>query len=108
MMRGVPMLPPEAPHLTLYGRKGCHLCDVARLQLRALQQTLPFHIDEVNIEGDDALERRFLLEIPVIEVAGAVVTQGSIDLGAVRQAVIAARLGTTLGSERGTIPRREG
>ena len=98
MMRGAPNLPSESPHLTLYERKGCHLCDVALLQLRALQQTLPFHIDRVDIEGDDDLERRYMLEIPVIEVAGEVVAQGAIDLGAVRAAIISARLGTTLGS----------
>mgnify|MGYP003352660358 CR=1 FL=1 len=41
MMRTGPVIPEGEPHVTLYGRKGCHLCDVARLQLRALQQTLP-------------------------------------------------------------------
>lgn len=101
MMRGAPILPEGSPRVTLYSRKGCHLCDVARLQLRALQQTLPFHIDDVNIEGDEALERRYMLEIPVIEIAGAVVAQGQIDLGAVRAAIINARLGRTLGQEPG-------
>lgn len=101
MMRGAPILPPGSPHLTLYTRKGCHLCDVARLQLRALQQTLPFHIDETNIEGDEELERKYMLEIPVIEVAGEVVAQGQIDLGAVRAAIINARLGKTLGQDLG-------
>ncbi len=98
MMRGAPIVSEGEPHVTLYGRKGCHLCDVARLQLRALQQTLPFHIDDVNIEGDEELERRFMLEIPVIEIAGLVVAQGQIDLGVVRAAIINARLGKTLGS----------
>ncbi len=97
MMRGAPNLPVDAPEVTLYSRKGCHLCDVARLQLRALQQTLPFRIVDVGIEGDEDLERRFMLEIPVVEIAGEVVTQGAIDLGAVRAAVINARLGRTLG-----------
>ncbi len=99
MMRGGPNVPEGSPHVTIYERKGCHLCDVALLQLRALQQTLPFHIDRVNIEGDDDLERRYMLEIPVIDVAGAVVTQGQINLNAVRDAVINARLGRTLGQE---------
>ncbi|MFA7250093.1 MAG: glutaredoxin family protein [Dehalococcoidia bacterium] len=94
MMRGVPSMPPDAPHLTLYGRKGCHLCDVARLQLRALQQTFPFHLDDVSIDGDPELERRYLLEIPVVEVGGTVVAQGAVDIGVVRAALINARLGT--------------
>ena len=99
MMRGGPNLSQGSPRLTLYTRKGCHLCDVARMQLRALQQTLPFHIDVVDIEGDEALERKYMLEIPVIEVAGEVVAQGQIDLGAVRAAIINARLGKTLGQD---------
>ena len=93
---------PETPQLTLYSRKGCHLCDVARLQLRALQQTLPFRFAEVNIEGNEELERRYMLEIPVVELAGVVVAQGALDLDAVRQAVIVARLGTL-----GQFPARE-
>ncbi len=93
-MRGMPNLPPDAPRVTLYGRPGCHLCEVAMLQLRALQQTIPFHIDYVSIEGDEALERRFMLEIPVVELAGEVVTQGAINLDAVRAAAIVARLGS--------------
>ena len=84
----------DTPHLTLYTRRGCHLCDVARLLMRALQQTYPFHLREVNIEGNEDLERRFLLEIPVVEVAGKVVAQGTIDLDTVRDALINARLGT--------------
>lgn len=79
--------------MTLYGRPGCHLCEVALFQLRALQQTIPLHIDSVSIAGDEELERRFMLEIPVVEVAGAVVAQGAIDLDAVRAAVLRARLG---------------
>lgn len=99
MMRAGPRVPPESPHLTLYERKGCHLCSVALLQLRSLQQTIPFFIDRVDIEGDEDLERRFMLEIPVVEVAGEVVSQGVIDLTAIRMAVINARLGKTLGQE---------
>ena len=93
-MRAGVIVPEGAPRVTLYGRPGCHLCDVARLQLRALQQTLPFHLRDVSIEGDDDLERRFLLEIPVIAVNDEVVAQAPIDLGVVRTAILNARLGT--------------
>ena len=85
-------VPPGAPTITLYTRPDCHLCTVARHQLRALQRSFPFHLDEVNIEGDPELERRFLLEIPVVAVAGAVVSSAPIDLDRVREAVIAAQL----------------
>jgi len=92
MVRGVPAIPAGAPAVTLYTRPGCHLCEVARLQIRALQRTFPFHFEETNIEGDAELERRFLLEIPVVAVAGEVVTQAPIDLARLREAVVAATL----------------
>ena len=55
--------------------------------LRELRGTVSFELGEVNIESDPELELRFMLEIPVIEVDGMVVTQAPVDLGAVREAV---------------------
>ena len=56
--------------------------------LRELRGTVSFELGEVNIESDPELERRFMLEIPVIEVDGVVVTKAPVDLGAVREAVL--------------------
>ncbi len=78
-----------APQVVLYGRPGCHLCDEARAELERLRARLPFDLREVSIEGDMELERRFTLEIPVIEVDGVVVTHAPVDLGAVEGAVTA-------------------
>ena len=52
--------------LVLYGRPGCHLCDDARVVLRRIGH--PF--DEVDIERDDALLRRYLERIPVVVLDG--------------------------------------
>jgi glutaredoxin len=52
--------------LVLYGRPGCHLCDDARAVLRRVGH--PF--EEVDIESDDALLRRYLERIPVIALDG--------------------------------------
>jgi glutaredoxin len=52
--------------LVLYGRPGCHLCDDARAVL--LRLGAPF--DEVDIESDDALLRRYLERIPVVALDG--------------------------------------
>jgi glutaredoxin len=52
--------------LVLYGRAGCHLCDDARAVLRRVGQ--PF--EEVDIEADDALLRRYLERIPVVALDG--------------------------------------
>jgi glutaredoxin len=77
------------PEVTLYGRPGCHLCAVAVHQLRALQRSIPFRLLEVNIEGDEELERRYLLEIPVVAVNGTDVTTAPVDIEVVRQALLA-------------------
>jgi uncharacterized membrane protein len=54
--------------VTLYTRPGCHLCDQARNDLAALQSQIPHKLLEVDIESDPALQKKFLTEIPVIEV----------------------------------------
>ena len=56
--------------------------------LHELLGTVSFELSEVNIESDRELERRFMLEIPVIEVDGVVVTKAPVDLEAVREAVL--------------------
>lgn len=77
------------PEVTLYSRRGCHLCAVAVHQLRALQRSIPFHLVEVDIEDDEELERRYVLEIPVVAVNGTDVTSAPIEIEAVRQALLA-------------------
>jgi len=78
------------PRVTLYSAPGCHLCEAARAGLERLITRLDFELVEVDIHSDATLERRWLFEIPVIEVDGAVVAQAPVDLDAVRRAVEAA------------------
>lgn len=73
--------------VVLYGAPGCHLCEEARRGLERLALRTPFTLREVDIHSDPALERRWLFEIPVIEVDGRVVTQAPVDLDAVRRAL---------------------
>jgi glutaredoxin len=56
----------STPTLTLYSRPGCHLCDEARQALERVRARAPFTLDEVNIESDDSLHRRYLERIPVV------------------------------------------
>lgn len=73
--------------VVLYSRPGCHLCEEAAAALEALRHRYSFAFREVDIQSDPELERRFLLEIPVIEVDGAVVTQAPVDMRAVALAL---------------------
>ena len=52
--------------LVLYGRPGCHLCDDARVVLERVGH--PF--EEIDIEGDDELLKRYLERIPVVALDG--------------------------------------
>jgi glutaredoxin len=54
----------------LYSRPGCHLCDDAREVVEQVCTELGETYDEVSIEGDPELERRFGHEIPVTWVDG--------------------------------------
>ncbi len=83
---------PDDVQVVLYAGLGCHLCAVARHLLGALRRSIPFQFREVLISSDPDLERRFLLEIPVVEVDGEVATQAPVDIEAVRAAVVRARL----------------
>jgi len=57
-------------HVVLYTRPGCHLCDDARAMLGRASATVAFDLVERDIEDDDALLRRYLERIPVIEIDG--------------------------------------
>jgi hypothetical protein len=77
------------PTVTLYGRRGCHLCDDARAQLLALRPSLGFELVERDIEHDDDLLRRYLERIPVVAVDGEELFDFFVDEAALRN-----RLGT--------------
>jgi hypothetical protein len=79
------------PTLVLYGRPGCHLCDEAREALMRIRaEGRGFHLDEVDIESDDALLAAYLERIPVVEVGGVVVSELELDTEAVRACLLPA------------------
>jgi glutaredoxin len=69
--------------LTLLGRPGCHLCDDARAVLERVG--VPF--EEVDIEADDALLKRYLERIPVVVVDGEERFEFFVDEVALRAAL---------------------
>src|SRR5215208_3567587 len=54
--------------VTLYTRKECHLCDQAKSDLESLKTKYPHRLVEIDIDTDPALQKAYLVEIPVIEV----------------------------------------
>ncbi len=71
--------------LVLYGRPDCHLCDEARHGLQRLQADgLSFELEEIDIESDDELLRRYLERIPVIELEGEIISELGLDADGLR------------------------
>ena len=66
--------------VTLYGRPGCCLCDVARERLEFVRANRRFHLEEVDITADDVLHRRFLERIPVVALDGEEIYDYEVDL----------------------------
>jgi glutaredoxin len=56
--------------VVLYSRPGCGLCDEARSVILAERERISFDFDEVDVSGDDDLEREFGIRIPVVLVDG--------------------------------------
>jgi glutaredoxin len=71
--------------VTLYGRAGCHLCDEARTILLRVRAGDPFRLEEIDIESDDALLKRYLERIPVIAVDGEELFDFFVDEEALRR-----------------------
>jgi len=71
--------------LVLYARPDCHLCEEARAGLeRLLVDGASFELEEVDIESDDQLLKRFLERIPVIELDGEIVSELWLDADGLR------------------------
>jgi glutaredoxin len=73
--------------VTLYTRRGCHLCDDARDAIERVRENAPFSLVEIDIESDDALHRAYLERIPVVELDGEELFEHFVD-----EATLAARV----------------
>jgi glutaredoxin len=57
-------------HIVIYSRPGCHLCDEAKQAIEAAQCLGEYTLEEINIESDPDLLRRYHNDIPVITING--------------------------------------
>lgn len=56
--------------VVIYHAPGCHLCERALEVAAAVRAELPFRLTEIDITGDDELERRHREFLPVVEIDG--------------------------------------
>ena len=59
------------PHVIIYSRPGCHLCDEAKAAIRSAGVDEQFTFEEINIESDNELLRKYKYDIPVVMINGA-------------------------------------
>ena len=57
-------------HVIIYSRPGCHLCDEAKAAILSAGCGDQFTLEEVNIESDEGLLRKYKYDIPVITING--------------------------------------
>lgn len=86
------------PVLTLIGKPGCHLCDDARdvvsavlTELTAAASDPVVVFEEKSILDDAALHERFVEEIPVVLINGAVHNYWRIDPVRLKTAILEAQ-----------------
>jgi glutaredoxin len=58
------------PHLTLYSKPGCHLCDEMKHVIDAVSARVPVTLDVVDISTDPLLMDLYGVEIPVLLIDG--------------------------------------
>jgi glutaredoxin len=58
------------PHVIIYSRPGCHLCDEAKAAIMSAGCNDRFTLEEINIESDEELLTKYKYDIPVIAING--------------------------------------
>lgn len=62
-----------------YTRPNCSLCEEGLSVLRLVQEEGDFDIEIKNIEEDDTLHEKYMLQIPVVEKNGVIIQSGILD-----------------------------
>lgn len=57
-------------HVIIYSRPGCHLCDQAKASIMSAGCSDEFVLEEIDIESDEELLRKYKYDIPVIAING--------------------------------------
>ena len=72
----------------MYARPGCGLCDEAREVIMAVRARTSFEYREIDVTGDDSLELRYGIRIPVVLVDGRELFEIRVDACRLGEAVL--------------------
>ena len=79
--------------VTLYTRKGCHLCEEAKEQMAPLLREFGARLREVDIDADESLRALYDVDVPVIFLGERKVAKHRLDLAQFRRQLERARQG---------------
>ncbi len=79
--------------VVLYGKPGCHLCDIAHQLLLGLKREFDLTIEEVDITRDDALLARYWDKIPVVVIDDRMTLAAPVRTAELRAALTNGELG---------------
>ena len=75
----------------IYSKPGCHLCEEAKAAIQAAGCDEEYALEEINIETDPELLRRYRFEIPVITINGVEVFKSRVSSEEFREVVRSAK-----------------
>ena len=67
------------PHVIVYSRPGCHLCDEAKGVIRSAGCGDAFTFEEINIETRGELLLKYQFDIPVVTINGVEAFRHRVD-----------------------------
>ena len=68
----------------LYGKPGCHLCEIAEDMLEDLRDEFPFSLVQVDITADPTLFDLYRYEIPVVVLPEGQSVRGRVTIDQIR------------------------
>ena len=71
----------------IYSKPGCHLCEEAKAAIQAAGCDEEYAFEEINIETDPDLLRRYRFEIPVITIDGVEVFKNRVSSEEFKKAI---------------------
>ena len=71
--------------LTLYTRRNCHLCDEMKAVVREAGLTLPLALEEVDVDRDPVLARRYGTDVPVLAAGDRELARHRVTAGRLRE-----------------------
>jgi len=76
-----------AVEIVLYEGSGCGLCARAAELLESEAPRLGFRLERIAIDGDEVLEKRYRLDLPVVLVDGEIAFTQAVAAGPLQRAV---------------------